>query len=211
MSDSESITNPQAIVSCACGCGATFTAVRPDGYRRRYVHGHNPRGGRPLAERFWAKVNKDGPVHPVLGTACWLWTGATTNFGHGCINDQGVTRTTHRLAWILIVGPIPEGLCALHRCDVPNCVRASVDPQESHLFLGTKLDNARDCISKGRDDRSYNLRGERHANSKLTDAAVIEIRELYRSGLHQRDIAAKFGVSKTQVGSVLRGKAWRHV
>ncbi len=27
-------------------------------------------------ERFWTRVNKDGPVHPVLGTACWLWTGA---------------------------------------------------------------------------------------------------------------------------------------
>lgn len=24
--------------------------------------------------RFWSKVDKNGPVHPVLGTRCWLWT-----------------------------------------------------------------------------------------------------------------------------------------
>lgn len=36
----------------------------------------NPAGGRrrvPPEVRFWPKVNKDGPVHPALGTACWEW------------------------------------------------------------------------------------------------------------------------------------------
>ena len=35
----------------------------------------------PVEERFWPKVDKNGPVpepHPELGP-CWVWTGAKSN------------------------------------------------------------------------------------------------------------------------------------
>lgn len=50
----------------------------------------------------------------------------------------------HRIAWYLSFGPIPPGLCVLHKCDVMRCVR------HDHLFLGTHADNSADRDAKGR-------------------------------------------------------------
>lgn len=47
--------------------------------------GSNNKKVRTLAERFWEKVNQDGPVHPVLGTRCWLWTATRDAWGYGQI------------------------------------------------------------------------------------------------------------------------------
>jgi len=55
----------------------------------------------------------------------------------------GVIRT-HRLAWELANGPIPDGLSVLHHCDNPPCCNVE------HLFLGTQTDNHADMVAKGR-------------------------------------------------------------
>src|SRR5690348_8449196 len=54
----------------------------------------DPLGGpvpRPSSlDRFWAKVDKNGPVpeyRPDLGP-CWLWTASTRPSGHGIWNDD---------------------------------------------------------------------------------------------------------------------------
>jgi len=95
----------------------------------------NPRSN--MVARFWAKVEKT--------EGCWLWRGAARR-GYGAFSPQhGTTRPAHRVAWELAnSAPIPDGLCVLHRCDNPPCVRPD------HLFLGTKKDNAQDAIRKGR-------------------------------------------------------------
>jgi hypothetical protein len=90
-------------------------------------------------DRFWSRVDKtDG---------CWLWTGWTSRFGYGRIKRDNRECLTHRVSWELTNGPIPDGMCVLHRCDVPACVRPD------HLFLGTKTDNAADRTAKGRTHR----------------------------------------------------------
>lgn len=86
--------------------------------------------------KFWKYVNKT--------ESCWFWTGGRTVWGYGQTNSLGQKNTSHRLSWEIHNGPIPEGLCVLHKCDVPLCVRPD------HLFLGTSLDNARDCVEKRR-------------------------------------------------------------
>lgn len=93
---------------------------------------------KPLADRFWKKVDKSGD--------CWLWTASTDRKGYGKIGSGADRRTliASRVAYELQIGPIPEGLNVLHTCDTPPCVRGS------HLFLGTQLDNIHDAIHKGR-------------------------------------------------------------
>lgn len=94
--------------------------------------------------RFWARVNKEGPVHPVLGTRCWEWTGCRVR-GYGQLfRAPGTPDRTHRISWELAHGAIPPGMYVCHKCDNPPCV----NPE--HLFVGTSSDNHRDCVAKGR-------------------------------------------------------------
>ena len=75
-------------------------------------------------ERFWAKVEKSGPVpdyRPELGP-CWLWTGRPTHYGYGNLKVARRDVYAHRFAYELLVGPIPEGLTIDHLCRVRLCV-----------------------------------------------------------------------------------------
>jgi hypothetical protein len=73
---------------------------------------------KPLADRLWAHVDKDGPIpphRPELGP-CWPWTGKAESRGHGQIMLNYRHHATHRVAYELLVGPIPEGLTLDHLC-----------------------------------------------------------------------------------------------
>lgn len=111
-----------------------------------------------LAERFWEKVDKDGPTLPGMDSPCWLWTGATHRQGYGEILIDGVKKYAHVIGWVLQYGPVPEGHDVLHRCDNPPCVR--------HLFNGTHQDNMSDMVAKGRS--ATGARNGRHTHSERT-------------------------------------------
>lgn len=104
----------------------------------------------------------------------------------------------HRLSYIAFIGPIPDGMCVLHRCDRPACI----NPE--HLWLGTDADNMRDKCEKGRHRCGA---GESHGMAKLTDADVSAIRSKYATGnILQRELAAEFGVAQSHVSMILAGK-----
>lgn len=46
---------------------------------------------------------------------------------------------------------------------------------------------------------------------KLTREQVVEIRAIAATGVTGRDIAKRFGVSETNVSSILTGRSWKHV
>lgn len=102
-----------------------------------------------LAERFIEKLDLNGPVHPALGSRCWVWMGAKIEKGHGVIGRGGRGNgrlMAHRVAFALAYPSevLGEGDVICHACDNPPCCRPS------HLFKGTQRDNIHDMLAKGR-------------------------------------------------------------
>lgn len=134
---------------------------------------------------------------------CRIWMGSRSGFGHGQFRWRGKIVGAHRLAWRVANGnaPIPAGLVVRHRCNRAACVEGS------HLELGTQADNVADMLDAGRA-----VVGEAHYAAKLTEATVLEAREMYAAGGHTiTALAARFGVTDMVMRDVLVGKTWRHI
>ena len=74
-----------------------------------------------------------------------LWGGHLTYKGYGSIWVTGRQTPTHRFAWEIAYGSIPEGLQVLHLCNTPPCILPW------HLYLGTASDNLYDRVRAGND------------------------------------------------------------
>ena len=55
-------------------------------------------------------------------SGCWVWMGTTNPGGYGLVGYNGKTKLSHRVAYELKFGPIPEGLDLDHLCRVRCCV-----------------------------------------------------------------------------------------
>lgn len=85
-------------------------------------------------QRFWPKVNPCGPVHPTLGTECWLWVGSRDGAGYGHFGLDRRVEKAHRVAYELRVGPIPKGLALDHLCRNTSCVNPThLEPVTSRV------------------------------------------------------------------------------
>lgn len=82
-----------------------------------------------MPARFFAKVAKSGD--------CWIWSGARGTGGYGRFRVAGRTREAHRVAYLMLVGPIPDGLQLDHLCRVRSCVNPA------HLEPVTSRENTR--------------------------------------------------------------------
>lgn len=105
-----------------------------------------------------------------------------------------------RILWEEKYGPIPKKMQVCHKCDTPACINTD------HFFLGTIADNAHDRDRKGRNISNLKIgaKGE-EIGHKLTEKQVLQIRE--EPGLH-REIAAKYNVSRKQIGNIKNRKSW---
>jgi hypothetical protein len=137
-----------------------------------------------LEERFWLKVH-------ICPEGCWEWLAHRNWGGYGkfSVNTKGKIKShfAHRMSWELTFGAIPTGLWVLHHCDNRCCVRPD------HLFLGTRIDNMRDAMEKGR----FPV-GMKSKKCKLTDE---QVRHILRndSGLSVIAEAKKYGISRTHM------------
>lgn len=87
-------------------------------------------------ERFWSKVNKNGPLSSLVPGRCWVWLGYTRPKGYGDFEDETLRiQKAHRWAYLKFRGPIPEGFHVHHRCCNPSCVNPfhlqAVSPTEN--------------------------------------------------------------------------------
>lgn len=54
----------------------------------------------------------------------------------------------------------------------------------------------------------FNIKGEKHPMSKLTEMQVLEIRRLYTTGLTHEEIVSKFSICRRQAGDIINRKNW---
>lgn len=197
-----------------CGRDALRTmAKNKDDWPRRF----NQHNALSIPERFWSKVDRDGPVPahmPSVGK-CWVWM-ASDRRGYGVFSPtRKESVSAHRFSWVLRNGAIPAGLFVLHHCDNTRCVRPS------HLWLGTNEQNRADSVRKGRvasgkrcgvyTHPESRARGERHGCAKINARTVRKIRAWIRRGETQRAIAVRVGLEQSTVGRIARRQNWAHV
>lgn len=184
------------IINCEW-CRSDFKAIQ----RRRFCSqecARLARSGYSNPEVFWSKTIK-------RENGCIEWRGPFAHNGYGRTYLANKKRcAAHRLAWILSVGPIPEGLFVLHKCDNPKC--CGVD----HLFLGTLQENSDDMMRKGR-HRTNNPGGLNSKGSKFTADQVISIRRLIDSGEPKLRIAKQYGVGWTTIQKLYTRKTYSDV
>jgi hypothetical protein len=178
-----------------------------------------------LPARFWSKVSL------CEQTGCWLFVGARNRDGYGSFSLGGKVRSAHRVAYEVLVGPVPHGLELDHaRCQTPACCNPS------HLEPVTHRENMlrgkTNCIMAAR-AKSVCPKGHpyshRHKNGARRCAICIaeQTRRAYiakhgdrtaerraRDELIRRDYAtgrwtmpalgAVYGVRKSQVSNIVR-------
>jgi hypothetical protein len=86
--------------------------------------------------RFWSKV-MDRP------DGCWEWTGAQNSRGYGSVGIDGVVRSTHRVAYEMLAGPIPDELTIDHLCHRKTCCNPA------HLEVVSISENVRRAWADG--------------------------------------------------------------
>lgn len=145
-----------------------------------------------VIDRFWSRVSVRSKDE------CWPWLGYVNSDGYGRFRPGGrqiPKMQAHRFAFECTGGVIPPGMLLRHSCDNPSCCNPG------HLLPGTHTENMQDKVARG---RTPDQRGDRNANSKLTDAQVLEIRSSTDEGIW---LARKYGVAKSTISEIRNGKS----
>lgn len=137
------------------------------------------------------------PKVKVVESGCHEWQGGLHRMGYGKFSfppNPGDLRhptvPAHRAAWLLKVGPIPDGLWVLHKCDNRKCVNIE------HLYVGTPKQNVRDKID----------RCKWYGQMKYSADAIEQCKKLFSEGMTQTAIGKLLGINQTSVSRFVRNK-----
>lgn len=111
-------------------------------YVRMKRHGSldTPLRSKPVADRFWAKVDKT--------ETCWVWTGAKRDGGYGVFKAERLV-PAHRFSYQMATGSaVPADMEVDHICHNPSCV----NPE--HLRAVTPQQNQENKSGPPRNNRS---------------------------------------------------------
>jgi hypothetical protein len=148
---------------------------------------------------FWERLPSREP------DKCWEWAGPINVYGYG---NHGHW-LAHRTSYAIANGSFDLSLCVLHHCDNRRCCNPA------HLFLGTRADNTKDMMSKGRGKYKVNniiCQGAGNCLAKLTDSTATQARAVYSTGKYTlKQVADQFGVSKSAVWFLVKRITWTHL
>lgn len=128
------------------------------------------------------------------GDECLFWNFGQRGKGYGEIWLDGKIRGAHIIVCEAVYGPKPEGYEVAHSCGNRLCVAPR------HLRWATRSQNHADKLL-----HDTHHRGERHPSVKITEEDVFDIR---KSKETYRVIAARYGISETQVYNIRNYKKW---
>lgn len=133
---------------------------------------------------------------------CVEWPGKREADGYSRVRQNYKRVHVHRLSYTTFVGSIPDDAVVRHKCDN----RACYNP--IHLELGTHADNSRDMVSRDRQ-----AKGSENSQSKLTEADVSNIKHTLLTGKRGagKELAARYGVTATQISAIKHGLTWKHI
>jgi hypothetical protein len=154
---------------------------------------------RPLEDRFWEKVDKQTGGE----RAHWIWLAAIDHTGRGKLRTAGRNSgwtKSHRLAWELEYGPIPDGMNIVQRCLELRCVRPE------HLACLPHGDAMKLAVKRV---GTWTPHGEDNPNSKLSSNAVAVIRNLNARGYSGAAIGRALKTPEATVHAILRGERRR--
>jgi hypothetical protein len=116
--------------------------------------------------------------------------------------DKGVENCAfHRLVAAAFISPCPKGHGVIHLdYDLAN-------NRAENLRYVTKSDRVKHSFKAGRNS----TRGERSPTAKLNEEQVKEILVALSEGVLQRELAAKYEVSRAQIGHIRSGRNWGHL
>lgn len=132
-------------------------------------------------------------------TGCRVWRGPVNKpGGYGRIGYRHRQWRAHRLAYTLLLGPIPSGMELLHSCDSPLCINPN------HLRPGTHAENIAEAYAKG---RKTVAQGPAHPRFTLTREQAVDAIKSTETGAA---IAARLGVSKSTICRLRSGVTWKN-
>ena len=153
---------------------------------------------RPLAERFWASVEKQAG-------GCWIY-GARAETYSRVKGDDGQLVSAHRYSYMTHKGEIPAGLFICHTCDVRGCVNPD------HLYAGTHEQNTKDSVDRGLFKPKAGRRLPRpvkraYKNQRcLCEADRKRLVAEYATGkFTQMELARRYRMSQGAVSATIRG------
>lgn len=136
-------------------------------------------------------------------SSCWRWTGAQNSQGYGCVGVLGKSRLVHRVAYELLVGPIPAGLVIDHVVKRGCVHKTCLNP--AHLEPVTNLENIRRGINP---NKTHCPAGHEYAGDNL----ILRTRENGRINRNCRTCSNQFRNEryKTRVVPVLADDDPKH-
>ena len=161
-------------------------------------------GDRRMPARFWAKVR-------IVESGCWEWAASKNADGYGNFQFAGA-RSSHRAAYITMVGPVARGMQLDHLCRNRACcnpthlepvslqenLRRGINGNKTHCWRGHPFTEANTYTAPTRGNRRQCLACIRERSANIARAARVK-------GLRLAEYLSQFGAAERTALSIING------